>query len=480
MQQILKSSIFVRALSAFFSWIGVKWHESCIVSRYLSPRIHNTPKYSVTMRATHAARRFWSAVFKSLRLDKFFAGSIFQQAFIWCLLPVVLAPLLPTTAAMVLVMVGIFAVLVRFGSMPDVRAPRSPVNKYVVLFAIVYLIATLSSVTLRGSLFSGLLTVLTISFTLAFSNAVTSARQADFAVRLIVLVGGGVAAYGLYQYFFYDPAVAGAWIDDDMFSSITHRVYSTLGNPNVLGEYLLLVTPLAAACALTAKTTLRKLFFFAVLVVMVLCMFMTYSRGGYIGLILAAAVFIVMLDARFILVGLLGLVALYFVLPPEIIERFTSIGNLQDSSTSYRVSIWLGTIAMLRDYWFTGVGPGNTAFNLIYPAYSFNTVAAPHAHNLFLQLTCDTGIVGLVLFLFVVGSFYRETFSAFARQKDRRIKIHLAAVAAAVSGFLLQGLTDYSFYNSRVTLIFWVVIALGMIYARVGSMKKGHFIWSES
>ena len=54
-----------------------------------------------------------------------------------------------------------------------------------------------------------------------------------------------------------------------------------------------------------------------------------------------------------------------FVLPETIINRFLSIGNMADSSTSYRVYIWLGTIAMLKDYWFCGIGPGAAAFNQV-------------------------------------------------------------------------------------------------------------------
>lgn len=84
-----------------------------------------------------------------------------------------------------------------------------------------------------------------------------------------------------------------------------------------------------------------------------------------------------------------ALVALYFVLPDTVISRFTSIGNLEDTSTSYRVSIWMGTIAMLKDYWLCGIGPGTGAFNLVYPAYSYNAANAQHAHNLFCR-SCRT------------------------------------------------------------------------------------------
>lgn len=87
---------------------------------------------------------------------------------------------------------------------------------------------------------------------------------------------------------------------------------------------------------------------------MCLCMLLTMSRGGWLGLLLAGAVFLVMMDRRFILLGVVGLVALYFILPETMIERFTSIGDLTDGSTSYRLSIWLGTISMLKDYWLCG------------------------------------------------------------------------------------------------------------------------------
>jgi putative inorganic carbon (HCO3(-)) transporter len=135
---------------------------------------------------------------------------------------------------------------------------------------------------------------------------------------------------------------------------------------------------------------------------------------------------------------------------------------------------------MLKDYWFSGIGPGNAAFNLVYPAYSFNTIKAPHAHNLYLQLMCDAGILGLALFLLVIVSFYRTVFSAFSRERDRKSRYYLAAAAAAVGGFLAQGVTDYSFYNNRVLLFFWVVVALGIVMSRRSGMEKGHALWSES
>jgi O-antigen ligase len=481
MHGILEASLLLKWLSAFFRWLGTKWHQSRIVTWFLTPG-RSRVKYerSAFFRLGQSLHSVLAFIFKKLRLTKLFEGSIFKQAYIWCLIPATLAPLLDQTMVILcLSVVGFFSVGVLFGCEKDRRLYQSPINKYIVLFAAVYMIATLTSVTPSGSLFTGLLTVLVTLFAVIFDNAVTTKRQTDLAIRIFVLVGTVVSLYGIYQFFFYDPGSAGTWIDSDKFSDITKRVYATLGNPNVLGEYLLLITPFSFACVLTAKSRPKKLLFLAFTAVMLLCMLFTTSRGGWLGILFAAAVFAVMLDARLLLVGFVGLVALYFVLPDWAISRFTSIGDLSDSSTSYRFFIWLGTIAMLKDYWLSGIGPGITAFNTVYPAYSYNTIAAPHAHNLYLQLTSDAGIVGLLLFLMVIFSYYRTVFTAFSRERERPTRIYLIAAAASVSGYLLQGITDYSFYNNRVTLFFWVVIALGSILSRRSTMEDGT-IWLKS
>ena len=71
---------------------------------------------------------------------------------------------------------------------------------------------------------------------------------------------------------------------------------------------------------------------------------------------LSCFVLAILFDKRLIWLGIIALIAAPFVLPQTILERFMSIGNMQDTSTSYRVYIWLGTIAMLKDYFFCGIG----------------------------------------------------------------------------------------------------------------------------
>ena len=183
------------------------------------------------------------------------------------------------------------------GPGPGTALAYSPVNRYILLYAAVYLAATATSVTPRQSLLPGLLMVFFMVFALVVENAVDSWERAEQLVFLMVLVGGVVALLGVGQYVLGATGDA-AWVDSDMFSSVTIRVYSTLQNPNVLAEYLILMISLGGAALLTAKGTGKRLVLLACCGVMCLCMVLTMSRGGWLGLLIAGMIFLVLLNPR--------------------------------------------------------------------------------------------------------------------------------------------------------------------------------------
>jgi O-antigen ligase len=239
---------------------------------------------------------------------------------------------------------------------------------------------------------------------------------------------------------------------------------------------LILLIPVGGAGLLSSKTWTWRLFYLCCCGVMCVCMILTFSRGAWLGLLLAGAVFLLLLNPRFILLAPFALVALYFVMPETVITRFTSIGNLGDQSTSYRVYIWMGVLAMLKDYWLCGIGPGDTAFNMVYPAYSYNTIVAPHSHNLFLQIICDAGICALVIFLVLLFVYFRMMCRALSREKDWKSRMYQLAFTSGVCGFLVQAMTDYSFYNYRVMFLFWAYLALGALSTRRSNMAEGRLL----
>ena len=105
----------------------------------------------------------------------------------------------------------------------------------------------------------GLLTTVFILSVFLVENAVQTKRQLNILVTAMVAMGVLISLYGFYQYIF-GAAGSSAWTDDEMFS-ISTRVYSTLQNPNVLSEYLLLTIPLCAACLFAAKSLWKRFLF---------------------------------------------------------------------------------------------------------------------------------------------------------------------------------------------------------------------------
>ncbi len=482
-KQFLNGSLLWRAITALCLWCGRQWQSSWIIQWFLHPVGwgNGASEHSLFYKLWAAVRSGLCRLYELLHLDKLFYGSIFGQTWFWCALPVVLAPLIcwfrPSLMVMGLALLGYAALLLALVRDRRRKLYWSPVNRYVILYAGVYMIGTLFSVSLRASLQPGLLTVAFILFSVVLFHAVTSWRQLDVILDGMVLAGALVSLYGIMQYVFGWGYQSAAWVDSDMFSSISFRVASTLENPNMLGQYLILLIPLGGAELLASKTWGRRLYYFCCCGVMTLCMLLTSSRGAWLGLLFAGAVFVVLLNPRLILLAPLVLAVLYFVLPDWAIQRFTSIGNLSDNSTSYRVYIWMGVLAMLKDYWLCGIGPGNDAFNMVYPAYSYNTIVAPHSHNLFLQIICDAGVCALVIFLILLFVYFRMMCSALSREKVWTNRLFQVAFTSGICGFLVQAMTDYSFYNYRVMFLFWACLALGGLCAKRRELPEGR-LWT--
>ncbi len=313
-----------------------------------------------------------------------------------------------------------------------------------------------------------------IIFFIVVINTVETKEQLYGLIKAFIISGALVALYGIMQYIF-GWTTSNAWIDEEMFEQETMRVYSTLQNPNVLGEFLLLVLPLAAVQFIKNKaTTLAKYGYLAMFGVLALCLVLTQSRGCWLGFILSTVVFVTFWEGR--LWGLLPLVIciIPFIIPQTIADRIMSIGNMEDTSTSYRVFIWLGTLGMLKHYWLGGIGMGEGAFGAVYPFFSYNAIIAPHSHNTFLQLTVEAGIGALIVFVVTQFAFLRGMAKTYRLDNKKSIdSLNALAFSSAILGFLLQSMFDYTFYNYRVMALFFMVMAMGVALKYIKERENG-------
>lgn len=469
---MLESSYIARFFSKLSTWFSAQYEKSSIIQAFLKQKDTKTiSDGSIITKVFNAVINLFKKLFVLLKMDILLDKSVFTMPYLWALPVIALAPFIPTMAVLGLVIISLLSLLIWLSYKKTNQLRFFTLNKYILTYIAVYIYSAFSSVSVVSSLKVAALTVGLMLFYFTVVNAIDTKKKFDIAMLVFLAGGVLVSLYGIYQFLFPDK-FSGVWVDTQMFESIEFRVYSTFANPNVLGEYLLLTIPFAGAYFVSNKSIYGKLIALGSMGIMTLCLLLTYSRGCYLGILIAAAIFLVLLDKRFILLGIVGLVMLPFVLPQTIIERFMSIGNMEDSSTSYRVNIWFGTISMLRDYWLSGVGPGIEAYNKVYPMYGYNGVGAPHSHMLYLQMMCDTGIMGLAVFFAILYNFYKTTFSQLVVEKVKENKVLIIASIAAITAFAMQSFTDYTFYNYRVLLIFWMVLALGTLTTKLSSFEK--------
>ena len=468
MNKILKDSLIYKLLIGISNWINKIFSESFLVGLFMkekdSKKVDDDTIFSKFMMKFIS---FIQKIAHKIKLDKVFENSIFAKPMIWLSITVFAVPFVSTMVSLLLLICTALSLFLKVAINKNFKLKYFKTNAWVLVFALVIGICAVTSISLEESRNIALLMIAFVLSYFVVINTIENKKQFKFILYVFSIAAVITAFYGLYQYMFGD-LYSQAWLDKEMFEDIKMRVYSTFENPNVYGEYLILAIPIIVGLLWTEKGIFKKLFWLGSLGVTMLALALTFSRGCWLGIILAIGLLAIMIDRRFILLGIVALLFLPFVLPESIINRFLSIGNMGDSSTSYRVYIWLGTLAMLADYWFSGIGLGITSFNTIYPIYSYNNISAPHSHNLYLQLVVEFGIVGLIVFLGVLYNFYKETIISICKKKN----ILTSSLIAGVSGFMLQSMFDHTWYNYRVVLIFWIIIAFGLVSTKVSKSDE--------
>ncbi len=461
MIDIWKNSLTYKIVIAINNWFGKIFSNSMFINFFIKEKNTNIQENSIIAKFINIIITFFRKLFKKLHLSDVLQGSIFTNPKIWITLVLALTPFLPTMLVLALVLLSTGSLFLKAVTDDTFKIKYFKTNIWILALIIVIAFCALTSVSKTESIKIGMLTIAFILFYFVWINSITTKQQMKFYISIFVIAGTISALYGLHQYFFGD-IYSQEWLDGNMFEEIKMRVYSTFSNPNVFGEYLLLVIPFSIALFIESRGWLKKTFWLANFGILMLALILTFSRGCWLGIIFSLFLLAILIDKRLIWLGVLGLLLAPFILPESIITRFTSIGNMADSSTSYRVYIWIGTLAMLKDYFLSGVGLGTANFNLVYPLYAYNDIVAPHSHSLYLQLLVEYGIAGFIVFIGIIYNFYKETFISYIKEKD----LMICASIAAITGFLVQSATDYTFYNYRVILVFWMVIAFGI------SMKK--------
>jgi putative inorganic carbon (HCO3(-)) transporter len=288
-----------------------------------------------------------------------------------------------------------------------------------------------------------------------------------------LLAGELASAVIAIRQLYGDTGELARWADPNSVADGTIRVYGPLENPNLLAGYLIPILPLAIVALLRWRSWPQRLFAAAALVLGAVALFLSYSRGGWLGMVAALgsmALLLVLRQTRswpplwrrlfpllLVAAAMAALVVAVTQIEPLRIRVMSLVAGREDSSNNFRINVWLAAIEMIQDRPWLGIGPGNSAFNLIYPLYQQPKFNALSAYSVPLELLVEGGIPSLLAGLGLLLTSLRTGLAQLKGEATWALPA-LAAIAA-IAGLCVQGATDTIFFRPEVQITGWFCLA---------------------
>jgi O-antigen ligase len=320
--------------------------------------------------------------------------------------------------------------------------------------------------------------LLSISLFFVVVNCVRTERQLRILVQVIMLAGFGAALIGIILYVIPSewsirllsalgrigyPSGAGVlrYVEDN--PDLAMRAISTSTDPNVLGGLLILIATLTTAQLFARRPLFPRVFVAAMVLVDVLCLYLTYSRGSMAGL--AAGIGILALVRYRKLIPMMigaGLVLLLLPQAQDYVQHFLEGLLTQDLATQMRLGEYKDALALISRHPWIGVGFVGTPEGSLYIGVS----------NVYMLIAEEMGLIGLSAFLFIIVSFFVQVWRAWPR-----VSLHigleaiLLGLTASIVGILVGGIFDHYFFNlsfPHSVSIFWLYLGLAMATVRLG------------
>jgi len=346
--------------------------------------------------------------------------------------------------------------------------------------------------------------VLTFAIVLfVFLNHFRDRRQIARVLWALVAVGLFQAFYGLAEKFSGSPhifwivprdtvSVHGTYYNRNHFAGLMEML-----TPAVFGFFLASLATRSRSWRSTQQTLFqrieqglskgrayRNLLLGMVVAAMFFAGVLSLSRGGATGLLVGFLVLFSFTRGRgekrerivrvFVLVLLMALGLLFYRGVEGIVDRFEQLAE-ENSSWEGRQALRQAGARMFGDFPLLGVGGG--AFKYVFPAYQperYGNKVARYLHNDWLQVACETGVLGAAVAYGGIGVFLVVLFRGMRRRQDPYCRLIFAGAFAGVVAMLLHSLVDFNLYMVTANgLVFTVLLGICHTAAHMKGRSQG-------
>ena len=248
---------------------------------------------------------------------------------------------------------------------------------------------------------------------------------------------------------------------------------SLFNNPNYAGGWLTLIFPLCLSVLfinLKKKSKLKTILCSIICVTFTTCIVLTNSRGAWIGLVISIPIVLgritlywltplILIILTTLLLTYIPIVPYQFqdfiknIIPEKVLSKFTEIFfNLKSFP---RLDIWKNSLFFIGSRPFLGWGA--STFSILY--FSKTNLFNNHAHNLFLELSINYGIIVSLTIFFTIFSILFASYNFIFKKENNLEIINDRSWWAATFIFLLSHSYDVLYYDLRISILFWILLS---------------------
>ncbi len=223
--------------------------------------------------------------------------------------------------------------------------------------------------------------------------------------------------------------------------------------PNDLSAWLLIVVPvLLCVSLLDLKDKLSRYLIIAVSFVGLYIFVQAKVRGAWLAFILAISSTLFLARSKtviiLVLIALLGLILICFVKTPDVVFGLSTVLD--------RGEMWNNGLKIFKEHPVIGNGI-NTFFNKYrYTRQDADRGRGSYAHNCYLQMASDVGILGLAAFLWFVFAIFKSAVSFIRSTRDEFRYALVLGLALGIGAFLLHSAVDTNLYSLNLASLFWL------------------------
>lgn len=389
---------------------------------------------------------------------------LFAKPYFLALFFIALIPLLPEYLAFVSVIAASVC------AYRDIKQTHRPlriggVGKLLLLFCAYQTLTCLISSHPIHSLFVSLMWWFFFIGYLILVNVIIDKKKMRHFLYMLTIVAGIVGAIAFVQY--QINVLTGTntdsiwrWLDKIIYPLIKFgivelpygvRAYSTFSNPNLMAKYLVLVTPFVVAYNFTEERKKQKIIARIALVFAYIGVIYSFSRGGYLAMILLGISLVIIHLRKKYLSILLYTATTLLLLPNAVVERLSAMNKVGE-----RELIWQHSIERIFASPFFGYGAGTQ------PTYEFLhelNIKAAHAHNIVLQLLLEGGIIALLLMGSIGVKVIKDGIVLLITKNHEAFWMGFGILGFAIM-FLVHGMVDNPFSTPKLVVNFITLLGI--------------------